>query len=72
MSIDTPLRDYAANWREVSPLLEAMRDRDVIETPLPLAMDQLASMIDSAIFLKPLSDTSGLVEMQRILVRLRA
>lgn len=66
------LREYARTWREVSPLLEAMRDRDLVETSLPVAMEQLADMIDSAIFLEPLSDTSGLVEMQRILARLRA
>lgn len=66
-----PLRAYADAWREVSPLLEAMRDEELRNTPLPVAMAQLSSMIDSAIFLKPLSDTSGLVEMQRILSRLR-
>ena len=59
-------------WREVEPLLEAMRDRDLVETPLPVAMEQLSDMVDSAIFLKPLSQTSGLVEMQRVLARLRA
>jgi len=66
-----PLRGYADTWREVSPLLEAMRDEELRNTPLPVAMAQLSSMIDSAIFLEPLSDTSGLVEMQRILGRLR-
>jgi hypothetical protein len=35
-------------------------------------MEHLSDMIDSAIFLKPLSDTSGLVEMRRILARLAA
>jgi len=72
MADDRDLRRYVSTWREVAPLLEAMRDRDLIETPLPVAMDQLSGMIDSAIFLKPLSDTSGLVEMQRILARLAA
>jgi hypothetical protein len=70
MDDDRELRRYASTWREVAPLLEAMRDRDLIETPLPVAMEQLSDMIDSAIFLKPLSDTSGLVEMRRILARL--
>lgn len=71
MSTERELRAYVETWREVSPLLEAMRDRDLVDTPLPVAMDQLAGMIDSAIFLEPLSETSGLVEMQRILARLR-
>lgn len=65
------LKAYADAWREVSPILEAMRDEELRSTPLPVAMAQLSSMIDSAIFLKPLSDTSGLVEMQRIFSRLR-
>ena len=72
MADDPDLRRYASTWREVAPLLEAMRDRELIETPLPVAMDQLSDMIDSAIFLKPLTDTSGLVEMRRILARLAA
>ena len=72
MADDDDLRRYVRNWREVAPVLEAMRDRELIETPLPIAMDQLSGMIDSAIFLKPLSDTSGLVEMRRILARLSA
>lgn len=65
------LKAYVDAWREVSPILESMRDEELHSTPLPVAMAQLSSMIDSAIFLKPLSDTSGLVEMQRIFSRLR-
>ena len=65
------LKHYVDTWREVSPLLEAMRDEALRNTPLPVAMAQLSSMIDSAIFLRPLSDTSGLVEMQQILSKLR-
>lgn len=60
------LHTYVNAWREVAPILEAMRDDELRNTLLPLAMAQLSSMISSAIFLKPLSDTSGLVEMQRI------
>ena len=66
------LKTWVETWREAGPILDALRDGELVETPLPVAMDQLAGMIDSAIFLEPLSDTSGLVEMQRILARLRA
>lgn len=65
------LKIFADAWRDVSPILEAMRDEELRSTPLPVAMAQLSSMIDSAIFLRPLSDTSGLVEMQRVLATLR-
>jgi hypothetical protein len=72
MTMKRELVAFAQRWEQVSPLLEAMRDAELTSTPLPLAMDQLAGMVDSAIFLEPLSDTSGLVEMQRVLARLRA
>jgi hypothetical protein len=71
MSTSLELKAYVNAWREVSPILEALRDEELRTTPLPVAMAQLSSMIDSAIFLKPLSDTSGLVEMQRIYARVR-
>lgn len=72
MSTAQELHAFVQRWEEVSPLLEAMRDEELVETSVPLAMDQLAGMVDSAIFLEPLSNTSGLVEMQRIFARLRA
>lgn len=71
MSGSDELKQYVTAWREVAPILEAMRDEELRTTPLPVAMAQLSSMIDSAIFLKPLTDTSGLVEMQRIYATLR-
>ncbi|MBK6726079.1 MAG: hypothetical protein IPG63_02275 [Xanthomonadales bacterium] len=69
--MDRQLVEYAARWREVSPQLEAMRDQELVSTPLPIAMEQLAGMVESAVFLEPLSNTSGMVEMQRILALLR-
>lgn len=66
-----PLNQLVENWRAVGSLLEAMRDRDLIDAPLPVAMVQLADMVDSAIFLKPLLPSSGMVEMQQGLARLR-
>ena len=65
------LEVFVDAWREVGPKLEAMRDRALIDTPLPVAMAQLSSMIDSAIFLEPLVASSGFVEMQRIFAKLR-
>jgi len=50
---------------------EVMGDCELIERLLPVAMDQLSGMIDSAIFLELPSITSGPVEIQRILTRLR-
>lgn len=71
MNVDPQLLEYVARWREVSPQLEAMRDQELVSTPLPIAMEQLAGMVESAVFLEPLSNTSGMVEMQRIFALLR-
>ncbi|MBI2396787.1 MAG: hypothetical protein HYV17_03260 [Xanthomonadales bacterium] len=71
MNVDPQILEYVARWREVSPQLEAMRDQELVSTPLPIAMAQLAGMVESAVFLEPLSNTSGMVEMQRIFALLR-
>jgi hypothetical protein len=47
-----------------------MRDRDLRETPLPEALDQLSGMIESALFLRPPEPTSGLEQMQAVFARL--
>lgn len=65
------LKVFVDAWRTAGPALEALRDRDLIDTPLPVAMAQLESMFESARFLSPPSTTSGLVEMQRIFATLR-
>ncbi len=65
------MQAFVAAWRAAGPELEAMRDRELREGSVAEAMEQLSDMVDSAIFLEPLSDTSGLVEMQRVFARLR-
>lgn len=72
MKTDPAMRAFIDAWAIAGPELEAMRDAELHSVPLPVAMEQLAGMVDSAIFLKPLTGTSGLVEMQEIFERLRA
>lgn len=66
------LTAFVAAWREAAPVLEALRDREIVETPVPEAMAGLEGMFQSALHLEPLSPTSGLVEMQAVFARLRA
>ncbi|MCE3002127.1 MAG: hypothetical protein ACK59M_14150 [Pseudomonadota bacterium] len=65
------LAAFVDAWRVAGPALEALRDRELLETPLPKAMAQLEGMFVSAIHLEPLEPTSGLVEMQAIFARMR-
>ncbi len=65
------LAAFVDAWRIAGPELEAMRDRDLRETPLPEALDQLSDMIESALFLRPPQPTSGLEQMQAVFARLR-
>ncbi len=48
-----------------------MRDRELVATPLPEALDQLSDMIESALFLHPPVPSSGLEQMQAVFARLR-
>jgi hypothetical protein len=66
------LTAFVDAWRVAGPALDAMRDRELVETPVPVAMAQLEGMFVSAIHLKPLEPTSGLVEMQAVFARIRA
>ncbi len=65
------LAAFVAAWRVASPELEALRDFELITTPLPEAMDQLSGMVESALFLRPPEPHSGLEQMQEVFARLR-
>ncbi len=65
------LRAFVDAWRIAAPELEALRTRELREVDVAEAMDQLSGMVDSALFLQPLDDSPGMVEMQRIFAILR-
>jgi hypothetical protein len=65
------LRAYAARWRRAAPLLEAQRDEDVRRTDTPSAIVAFTRLGRQALTQSPPSDTSGLVEQQRIFRKLR-
>lgn len=69
--MERELQVFVEAWRIAAPELEAMRTRALREVDVPAALDQLSGMVDSAVFLEPLGDSPGIVEMQRIFARLR-
>jgi hypothetical protein len=66
-----PLRVFVDAWRAAGTELEAMRDRELRDTPLHEALAQLDGMFESALYLYPPEPRSGLVEMQAVFARLR-
>lgn len=71
-ALDPAMAAFIDGWAAAGPELEAMRTAELRHGSVALAMEQLASMVDSAIFLKPLVPYSGLVDMQRVFASLRA
>jgi hypothetical protein len=69
--MDRELAAFVSVWRIAGPELEAMRDRALLATPLPEALDQLSDMIESALFLHPPVPSSGVEQMQAVSARLR-
>ena len=65
------LRLWARTWKEAGPELERIRLREVRDQDnlLPLAL--LAPAFELALRTHPPDDSSGLVEMQRCLAKLR-
>jgi hypothetical protein len=65
------LRRWLQNWAEAAPRLEALRRRDIELTDTPQALAVLESAFNHATRSLPPRPTSGLVEMQRWLAKLR-
>ncbi len=65
------LRDWVAAWRRAGPALERVKRAELRQLDTALALQQLADAFEHALRHAPLVMTSGLVEQQRILQRLR-
>ena len=64
------LERWVAVWQQAGPALDEQRRRDLEQLDTPDALRQLAAAFALAIATTPPSDTSGLVEQQRIFQRL--
>jgi hypothetical protein len=65
------LRDWVATWRRAGPALERLKRDELRALDTVIALQQLADAFEHALQRSPMLSTSGLVEQQRILQRLR-
>ena len=65
------LREYAERWKRLGPLLEAQREEDVRRSDTVQSMTAFGRLFYSALQSSPPKQTSGLVDQQRIFMRLR-
>jgi hypothetical protein len=65
------IRRWAQTWKEVGPELEQIRLREVRDEDTLLSLSQLARAFNYATSTQSPDESSGLVEMQRHLAKLR-
>jgi len=65
------LREWARNWKELGPILEGIRHGEIREADNIAGLQQLGRAINYATRTTPPRETSGLVEMQIYLAKLR-
>lgn len=65
------IRRWAQTWKEFGPELEKIRLREVRDEDNLLSLQLLAPAFDHAARTQPPDQSSGLVEMQRHLAKLR-
>jgi hypothetical protein len=65
------VRHWAQTWKECGPELERIRLREVRDEDNVLSLQQLARMFNHATRTQKPDQSSGLVEMQRHLAKLR-
>ena len=65
------LRNWVRNWKELGPILEGIRHSEIREADNVAGLQQLGRAINHATQTLPPRETSGLVEMQVHLAKLR-
>jgi hypothetical protein len=65
------IRRWVRTWKEAAPELERIRLREVRDEDQLLSLSQLARAFNHATRTQPPDESSGLVEMQRHLAKLR-
>jgi hypothetical protein len=71
MTENDAIRQWAQTWKEFGPELERMRLRGVRDEDNLLSLPILARAFNHATSSEPPGESSGLVEMQRHLAKLR-
>jgi hypothetical protein len=65
------LREWVQNWKELGPILDAIRQQEIREADNVAGLRQLGRAINYATRTAPPRQESGLVEMQICLAKLR-
>lgn len=60
------LSQYVKNWAAAQPVLESLREIELIAVDTTRAMESLSDLFDDAVKRFPPPQTSGLVEQQRL------
>ena len=71
MTVEEMNRRWAQTWKDAGPELERIRLREVREEDNLLSLQLLAPAFELALRMEPPGESSGLVEMQRHLAKLR-
>jgi hypothetical protein len=71
MTEEETIRRWARTWKEFGPELERIRLREVRDEDNLLSLRLLARAFNHATSTHPAGESSGLVEMQRHLAKLR-
>ena len=66
------LRQWVETWKRAGPELEAIRRREIREADNAQVIEALESAFNHATRTFPSRTSSGMIEMQRILQKLRA
>ena len=71
MTVEEMNRRWAQTWKDAGPELERIRLREVRDEDNLLSLQLLAPAFELALRMEPPGESSGLVEMQRHLAKLR-
>lgn len=65
------VRKWIIGWQNAAPALEKLRNEEIRNSDTSAAIEQLSDAFDSALLHYPPTNTSGLVEQQRLFSRCR-
>jgi hypothetical protein len=65
------LKEYVERWARVGPLLERQREEEVRRTDTSSSVGVFGRLWHEALRVRPPTPTSGLIEQQRLFMKLR-
>jgi len=71
MAAEWTLKEWVDNWKRLTPILEEIRNREIVETDTAQSILLLEDAFQMALRENPPPPTSGMVEMQAWFRKLR-